>query len=329
MQAFLLAILLFLLGACGAPGQPSPARAAAGAGGDALHQDADIFAAAHRLIGGAQSAVLVEMYEFGRRDLALALLEARRRGVDVRLVYDPSVAETARTASELAAAGLAARAYPLDDRRHQIDHVKLLVADGVALVGGMNWGTHSARNHDFALELYAPDDVGRLRAIFEQDWSLALGIPAPLRPPGPGARVLQTAPGADIRGAITGMLALARLEVEAEAFLVTDPDVEAALAAAHRRGARVRILLDPHQDGNPAARALLAAAGVEARFYQAPRGTKLHAKVLRVDDRLLVGSANWTLNGLGVNHELDVEVKDSALAGAFHRTFDADWARSS
>lgn len=333
MQAFLVLLVLLVMAGCGASARASvalPVRppAAAVAGGVVLHQDGEIFGAVHRVLAAARTRVLVEMYEFDRSDLSAALAGAARAGLDVRLVYDPSVPASARTAAGLARAGLSVRPYPLDDRRHQIDHVKLLLTDSVGLVGGMNWGRTSARNHDYVLETRASPDLGRLLAIFEQDWALAAGHPAPLAAAGPGERVLQTTPGADVRHVLLAMLANARREVQAEAFLLTDPDVEAALVEARRRGARVRVLLDPHQDGNPAALELLRRAGVEARFYPVPAGAKLHAKALRVDGALLVGSANWTLSGLGVNHELDLEVTDAQPVAAYAGRFEKDWARA-
>jgi phosphatidylserine/phosphatidylglycerophosphate/cardiolipin synthase-like enzyme len=46
------------------------------------------------------------------------------------------------------------------------------------------------------------------------------------------------------------------------------------------------------------------------------------------DGELVLGSANWTLSGLGVNHELDIETGDPAAVAAYESRFDSDWARS-
>jgi len=330
----LVLLLALVLAACSAAplrvqAAPAPLSPPGPSESVRLWQDAAIFGAAEDLIGSASGRVLVEMYEFGRRDLEDALLSARRRGADVRLVYDPSVPQTARAAARLAGLGLPVRAYPLDDRRHQIDHVKLLIADGHALVAGMNWGATSARNHDYGLETWAPLEVGRLDAIFEQDWSLAGGMPKPLAAAPPGDPILQTAPGAEVLSALLDLIARARSEIRAEIFVLTDHEVLAALAAAHRRGVRVRVLLDPRQDVNQPGRKLLAAAGVEVRSYPAPPGAKLHAKTGLFDvRRLLLGSANWSLSGLTVNHELDVETTDPDAIRAYASRFESDWARA-
>ncbi len=322
--------LLFLAGCTGrvVPATP-PALTSAGPSGVLLWQDAAIFTSVRRLIDGAGPGepVWVEMYEFGRADLAGALRQAHDRGADVRLIVDRTVLASARTADRLLTAGLAVRAYPVDDRRHQIDHVKLLLASSRALVGGMNWGATSYRNHDYAFETESAAVLQRLRAIFEQDWSLAGGQPAPLAVA--AGSVAQTAPGEEIRARLMQSLAGASRSVEAEVFVLTDPDIAAALAAARRRGVRVRVLLDPGQDVNRPDFDLLRAAGVEVRWYPVPPGAKLHAKAALFDGRrLLLGSANWSLSGLSVNHELDLLFDDPRAAGTFASRFETDWSVS-
>ena len=318
--------MLAALPACGRP----PSGPGGPAGGDfRLWQDASIFTAVRSLLaaGGAGQSLWLEMYEFDRPDLEQALAEAKARGADVRVIVDRTVPSSARTAGRLAARGLAVRAYPVDDSRHQIDHVKLLISGPDSLVGGMNWGRHSWANHDYVFETRRPDVLVRLRAVFEQDWSVAGGRPAPLAPSaGP---VAQTAPGEEVRALLLGAIRQARRAVSGEVFVLTDPDVMAALAGATRRGVQVRLLLDPAQDPNLAPYRLLRAAGVEVRWYPVPRGAKLHAKAGLFDGRkLLVGSANWSLSGLSVNHELDLMVEDPLAARAFSERFERDWVAS-
>jgi phosphatidylserine/phosphatidylglycerophosphate/cardiolipin synthase-like enzyme len=298
-------------------GRPEPVR---------LWQDASIFALVGRLIGSAQRRVLVEMYELGRQDIVLSLGARRAVGVDVRVITDPTVVASRTSADWLDRLGVPERAYPVDDGRHQIDHVKLLIADGEAVVGGMNWGAHSDHNHDFALETGVAGEVARLMGIFEQDWGLAGGRPAPL--PAAVSQVAQTAPGEEIRTMLESALMSARQRVLAEVYTFTDPEVIALLAAAHRRGALVRLLLDPNQPYNRRGYEMLRAAGVEVRWYPIPRGALLHAKIGLFDGVLVLGSANWTLSGLGVNHELDIETEDPHAVAAYGSRFDSDWSRS-
>ena len=267
------------------------------------------------------------MYELGRSEIVTALGQAKARGVGVRVITDPSVKASRDSDLRLDALRVAERVYPIDDGRHQIDHVKLLIADDEATIGGMNWGRHSDRNHDYVLETRLTTDVARLASIFEQDWALAGGHPAPLEA-SPGRAVGQTSPGAEIRTMLKIALDAARRRILAEVYTLTDPDVIAGMAIAHRRGLDVRVILDPNQEYNSHAFAVLRAASVPVRWYPVPRGVLLHAKIGLFDGELVLGSANWTLSGLGVNHELDIETGDPTAVAAYEARFAADWARS-
>lgn len=123
-------------------------------------------------------------------------------------------------------------------------------------------------------------------------------------------------------------LSAARHQVLAEIFTLTDPQVIAQLAAAHRRGVTVRVLLDPNQPYNRRGYDLLKSSGVEVRWYPIPRGALLHAKIGLFDSELVLGSANWTWSGLEVNHELDIETQDPHAAMAYGSRFNSDWLRS-
>jgi cardiolipin synthase A/B len=333
MARFASLLLVVCVLACAGPLPPaSPASDAQPAAGSGLSepvrlwQDASIFALVGGLIESARRRVLVEVYELGRANLVLSLRARRASGVDVRVITDPTVVASRQSADLLDRLGVPERAYPVDDGRHQIDHVKLLIADGEAVVGGMNWGAHSDRNHDYVLETRVAIEVGRLAAIFEQDWALAGGRPAPLAPiPG---QVAQTMPGEEIRIMLERALAEARVRVLAEVYTLTDPATIAGLAAAKRRGAHVKVLLDPNQPYNRHAYVLLKSGGVEVRWYSVPKGTLLHAKIGLFDGTLVLGSANWTLSGLGVNHELDIETGDPEAVAAFATRFGGDWLRS-
>ncbi|TMD21444.1 MAG: hypothetical protein E6I98_02165 [Chloroflexi bacterium] len=324
-------IPLCLVGCSGpAPLAPTPAVAAAGIQMSEpvrLWQDASIFQLVGGLIAHAKYRVYVEMYELGRRDIVSVMAGDRLGGADVRVVTDPTINASRVSLDALQRSGVAARFYPVDDTAHQIDHVKLLIADDKAVVGGMNWGAHSDRNHDYVLETSDAVEVDRLLRIFEQDWALAGGQPR-LVPVDMASRVAQTAPGEEIRHLLAAALRSARVRVWAEVYTLTDPDVLLALASAHQRGVDVKVLLDPSQSYNRHSFDGLRSAGVPVRWYPVPPGTLLHAKIGLFDSELLLGSANWTYSGLDVNHELDVETQDPQAVAAYESRFRLDWERS-
>jgi cardiolipin synthase len=280
------------------------------------------------LIRGATRSVEAEMYEFGRDDVAQALLNARDRGLAVTLIVDPSVAVTRLTAARLRAAGLDVVDYPV--RKQMIDHVKLLVVDGrVAVVGGINWGSTSDRNHDVDAAISGPA-AHNLERIFQADL-IACGRAASVAPPLDDGHVLvaATLPGTDIRPLVMQLIEGARNRLDLELYVLTDTGVVHAVEAAAARGVRVRVMLDPGQRPSDASAAALTAAGVDLRRYRTS-GEKLHAKLGVADGRTAVfGSANWTAGGFQRNHEVDVEVLDAPqVASLLTAMVDADWSAS-
>src|SRR5580700_8520855 len=119
------------------------------------------------LINAARASIHVEIYEFGQRGLADALIAAESRGVAVTVIDDPSELSSVATAARLRTAGVDVIEYPV--RKEMIDHVKLMVIDArVAVVGGINWGVNSPANHDYDAELSGPV-VHNLDRVFSRD----------------------------------------------------------------------------------------------------------------------------------------------------------------
>jgi phosphatidylserine/phosphatidylglycerophosphate/cardiolipin synthase-like enzyme len=219
-------------------------------------------------------------------------------------------------------------AFPLE--RLTIDHVKLLIVDGMqAIVGGINWGTHSSKNHDFDVLATGPV-VENLERVFEQDLALA-GEPTVI-PPAVADRtvqVLTTHPSESIRSAALAAIAAAQSSIDIEMFVLSDRLVLEALGTAARRGVHLRVLLDSTQAQNAAVFGLLEPAGALVRFYRQSGDELLHAKLGVFDAAVvLFGSCNWSRSGFARNHELDLLVREPMLARNFLSRIELDWALS-
>ncbi len=286
------------------------------------------FARLRMLIDGARSTVHVEIYEFGQRGLATALIDAEHRGVAVSVIDDPSELSSVATATTLRAQGVDVVDYPI--RSQMIDHVKLLVVDArVAVVGGINWGVRSPANHDYDAELRGPV-VRDLDRVFFRDLVTCgreASVPDPL--PDSSIVVAATLPGAEIRPLALGLIDGALHSLDLELFVLTDTGVVHALEAAALRGVAVRVLLDPSQPSSNPAYAALRADGIPVRWYRS-RGELLHAKAIVADHTsILFGSANWSGGGFARNHELDIELAAAPVVAAeMLDQMDLDWAAS-
>jgi cardiolipin synthase len=286
------------------------------------------FARLESLINAARVSIHVEIYEFGRRGLADALIAAKSRGVSVTVIDDPSELSSVATAALLRTAGIDVVDYPI--RKLMIDHVKLLVVDAaVAVVGGINWGVSSPANHDYDAEVRGPV-VHNLDRVFARDLATCgRSVPVPDRVADASIDVAATLPGAEIRPLAMGLIDAAQHTLDLELFVLTDTGVVHALAAAALRGVAVRVLLDPSQPSSAPSYVALRSDGIPIRWYRS-RGELLHAKAIVADaSSILFGSANWSGGGFARNHELDIElISAPVVAGEMLAQMNLDWAAS-
>jgi cardiolipin synthase len=287
------------------------------------------FSAIVDVLGRARRSIELELYEFQRIDLAGLILDAHDRGVEVTAIEDPSENSSRSIWAQLQQGGVKVIAFPIE--RLTIDHVKLLIVDSSeAIVGGINWGTHSIDNHDFDV-LASGAVVNNLERVFRQDLALA-GVATVIPPASPDrfVQVLVTRPGDGIRAAALAAIAAARHSIEIEMYVLSDRLVLDALLAAAHRGVQLQVLLDPTQPQNADSLALLKAAGAAVRFYLQAGDELLHAKAGVFDGAtVLFGSCNWSRSGFTRNHELDLLVHDRMLARIFANRAQQDWASSS
>src|SRR5579864_235684 len=286
------------------------------------------FARIESLIDAARASIHVEVYEFGQRRLAAALVAAQSRGVSVTVIDDPSELSSVATSTLLRTAGVDVVDYPV--RRQMIDHVKLLVVDAaVAVVGGINWGVNSPANHDYDAEIRGPA-VHNLDRVFARDLvTCGRDVTVPDAVADPSIVVAATLPGAEIRPLALGLIDGARHTLDLELFVLTDTGVVHALEAAALRGVTVRVLLDPSQPSSDPSYAALRGAGIQVRWYRS-RGELLHAKAIVADEAsILFGSANWSGGGFARNHEVDIDlISAPAVAAEMLAQMSLNWAAS-
>ncbi len=123
------------------------------------------------LINSARQHVYFAMYEFTLRDIAEALVAAKRRGVDVQGLVDSeeiSKSYGRPILDELVAAGI-----PVKTEKHLdgngIMHIKALVTESAYAVGSYNWTASATSENDELLEIgTAPQLVATYSAILNK-----------------------------------------------------------------------------------------------------------------------------------------------------------------
>ncbi len=132
------------------------------------------------LIDAAKTRVYFAIYEFTLRDVADALVRAKRRGVDVRGLVDAR--ESVKPYDQPVIAELAAAGIPLETEHHPdgegIMHIKAMVTDTAYALGSYNWTGAATRENDELLEIGTdPKLVASYAAILEKLLSAYQGAP--------------------------------------------------------------------------------------------------------------------------------------------------------
>lgn len=308
-------------------------------------------------IEAAQRSIALQTYIFDRdaagRKVAQALIEARARGVEVRVLIDaigakysqpPITGLLARGKVPTAlfmSSGLGLRLAYANLRSHR----KILVVDGrLGFTGGMNVresfttqpGRPALRDTHFRLE---GPVVAQLLASFAHDWEFTtrerLEGPAwqpPVHAPGGvPARCVLSGPDKTVsstHGMLMGALAVAQRNVRIQSpYFLPDVALVGALATAARRGVQVDIVIPGRNNLRLVGYAMTAqldqVVRTGCRVWVAD-GPFDHSKLITVDGAWsYVGSSNLDPRSLRLNFELDLEVYDKALAAWIEHRIDA------
>jgi len=309
---------------------------------DPLIDGANAYPAMLDAINRARTSIAMASYIFDGdgigREFVLALGDAVKRGVDVRVLIDDvdarfsgsSAAKPLRKAGGKVAVFnppfVPARLHALNLRNHR----KILVVDGaVGFTGGMNVDSRyfsadapESAYRDLHFRLQGPV-VAQLMEVFADDWQFSSDEPLrgpkwfpPLAEHGAVlARAIEAGPDEAferVRWAILGGLNAAQRSIKIlTPYFIPDQSLISALNAAALRGVEVDIVVPESSDLPHVHWAMYGqlwqVLDHGCRVWSRP-GPFDHSKLLVVDGAwTLLGSANWDARSLRLNFELDVE----------------------
>jgi cardiolipin synthase A/B len=287
-----------------------------------------------------------------------ALIQARNRGVEVRVLYDSfgSLSLKRLHFLKLKRAGISVSGFlpfSLMPQRLNLNfrnHRKILIIDGkTAFTGGTNLGkeylgkTGDHQWRDFSIQLWGPVCL-QLQEIFRKDWSFTTKETLlsdkyfPASEPTGSARiqVLESGPDAafhNLHHAIFWAISSAKKQVSIMTpYFIPDGAMMAALEVAALRGIDLKIVL-PQKNDQPlvkwASRSYyseLLKSGVKIYEFE-PK--VLHAKLLTVDDEFtLIGSGNMDIRSFKLNFEVTLIIQDSNVNQQAQTLFDNDLRKS-
>ena len=277
-----------------------------------------------------------------------ALIAARERGLDIRLLIDGLGAQGMNSADRrrLIQADIHFRIYNPPHWRHPLrsllrDHRKILIIDDLAYTGG------AGISDDFAQSAPAPwretmvamqgAIVAQWCCLFDSVWQGRLSSPPTTNTPTGALRARVSASQADLplhlQASLLRAMAHARQRIWlATPYFLPPRRLRKALRQAAQRGVDVRLLIPGQHNDHPLIGLLshsflarLTAHGVKTYQYR-PRF--LHTKVYLCDRWCSLGSSNMDRWGMFWNLEANLEVESEEFSDRILAMLTADFAAS-
>jgi len=333
-----------------------------GDGYTVLQNGDEIYAAMLESIRQAKTRIDLETYNYNSGEagdvFTSALVDAARRGVNVRVVLDAFGASSPPRdfGDRLTAAGgrlvwfNALRIWNIESTNTRT-HRKLLVVDGeVAYTGGAgvadHWLGHAQDEkhwRDTQFKIAGPA-VRLFEACFFENWLEAGGEDPPRfdqQPPATSGASRSLVIWSNPIGGVSNVkqlylysIAAARKTIDIESpYFIPDASARRALNDARARGVRIRILSDGDITDAKSVKFAsrhtyqrLLNAGIDIYEYGP---TMMHAKMMVIDGTWSVfGSGNFDNRSLELNDEITVAVYDKDLGQRLTAVYDADVKRS-
>ena len=279
-------------------------------------------------IAGAQKSLRVKMFLFSDPSLMKALIAARKRGVEVRVMLNPArrsgEADNKVTKKRLEAAGIEVRdSNPAFDVTHE---KSMVIDDTTAFVKSFNWVTKNmTETRDYAVITTREKEVKEVIECFEADWKRK-----PFQVGDDSEMIWCKGNGRD---RISRFIDEAQHTLFVQNERYQDAVIIERLVRAHERGVKVHVMArPPHKlkkekltEGVGGLR-ILNDVGVKVRKM---KHLKLHAKMLLADhSRAIVGSINLAPGSFDSRRELAIEVYAPNVVHRLARIAHHDWKHS-
>jgi len=123
-------------------------------------------------IKSANISMEMEMYTFSSEDVISAVISAKDRGVNVRIILEEDVvsATNKKTYDKLKAAGVDIR---WASKKYALTHAKFTIIDGkLVLVGSHNLSKNALEKNREASAIISGPAVDEFEKVFETDWEM-------------------------------------------------------------------------------------------------------------------------------------------------------------
>ena len=279
-----------------------------------------------RFIDSAKKTLDVCIYDLDLPEVADALVNAKNRGLSVRVVTD-SDNRKLKAIDRLEKAGI----WIVADERSTIMHNKFVIADGARVwTGSFNFTENGKRKNDNnALILDSRGVAEFYKKKFKEYMSGKFSVIANGKTVFYGKTTLgklpvQVAfsPSDGVADIICAQLADAKACVYVMAFVLTSEKIARKLGELAKNGIKVYCVLDRGQARTRYSQSqYLLGCGVEMFIAPNSKG-KMHHKVITIDeDTVITGSYNFSDNAERGNDENIIIIRNVELAKLYNKEF--------
>jgi len=278
-------------------------------------------------IEAARLSVDIAAYELNLWSVRDALIQAHRRGVQVRMVTDSDYVENEEV-QQLKEAGIEV----LGDRREALMHDKFVVIDGLEVwSGSMNLTVNDAyRNNNNLIRIrssrLAEDYTAEFEEMFLDD---QFGAGSPSNTPYPSLTVEGThlevyfSPDDGVASHLAALIRTAQQRVSFMAFSFTSDEIADAMLERAKVGVTVSGVFEATQvkanQGVEYDR--MRKAGLDVHLDGNPRN--MHHKVILIDGAIVItGSYNYSANAEKSNDENVLVIYNPDIAAQYTEEFD-------
>lgn len=226
--------------------------------------------------------------------------------------------------------------FPAKGPVNRIMHNKFFVVDGRKIwTGSCNISDSGTGGYNANVALLI--DSEKLASLYTQEFnSMWLGkfnqlkpkkyAPERLRIDGSAVSLYFSPQNNSMRYGVEKEIQAARHSIDIAVFFLTNKFTTSDLIAAHRRGVRVRVIVDATSAKNDYTKhELLREAGIPVKVEN--WGGKMHAKAAVFDRRsIIAGSMNWTAAGGTVNDENTLIIYNRRIAEEFSDFYERLWS---
>ena len=280
-------------------------------------------------IDSAKESIDLCIYDLDLNEVADALLDAKARKVDVRLVTDEDNVMMAAV-EKLKRAGIPV----VPDNRPAIMHNKFVIVDARYIwTGSYNFTVNGTRKNDNnALILESPEIAACYLSKFNEYIDGKFGPKARQKTfrgrvvLGRMPVIVAFSPSDGVRNIILDELSSAKNSVKLMAFSFTDQEIANRLGDLAKKGVSVKCLFDYGQANSKYSQdSYLRGCGVKIKLSP-NRSGKMHHKVIVIDEETVItGSYNYSKNAELSNDENILILKNREIAAHYLKEFKRCW----